>query len=343
MWGRAMLMVVAVAVASCSDEQLHLGRGINLFSRYGYLSISMRVVPRNDTDLEWIFREPTVDIFRNTSLQTPLQASTEMTNSASPVFHGDFHMEFCDNLRQLLQAYFRDFTFERLDKPWRAFTASWSRAAVARHLGIRSSYVTGQHCYVLVRVSRHRESAKLGTASKDLELDEAVEQEVDNVQVGNAASVIEFVRNFGSDSIASYATGNSLYQVFVYNPPIYRSIKDRLRTQGVSNLSNVELASLFSPWSAEHIGEIQAASGNATVEEWATENLRIHFYLFTYTSLLKLHQNGNLLRKLDSLLGNEALLQLNLRMLSPAFKDSIKQQWFHEVIDNYLKLWEVNM
>lgn len=132
-------------------------------------------------------------------------------------------------------------------------------------------------------------------------------------------------------------------QVFVYNPPIYRSIKDRLRTQGVSNLSNVELASLFSPWSAEHIGEIQAASGNATVEEWATENLRIHFYLFTYTSLLKLHQNGNLLRKLDTLLGNEALLQLNLRMLSPAFKDSIKQQWFHEVIDNYLKLWEVNM
>lgn len=62
-------------------------------------------------------------------------------------------------------------------------------------------------------MSRHRESAKLGTASKNLELDEAVEQEVDNVQVGNAASVIEFVRNFGSHYIASYTTGNSLYQV----------------------------------------------------------------------------------------------------------------------------------
>lgn len=135
----------------------------------------------------------------------------------------------------------------------------------------------------------------------------------------------------------------SVLQVFVYTPPIYRSIKDRFKTRGVSDLSNVELAGYFSPWSAEHIGNIQAASGNTTVEEWATENLRVHFYLFTYTSLLKLHQNASLLRKLDNLLGNEALLQLNLRTLSPAFKDSVKKQWFHEVIDNYLKLWEVNM
>jgi torso-like protein len=132
-------------------------------------------------------------------------------------------------------------------------------------------------------------------------------------------------------------------QVFVYTPRIYRTIKDRFKTRGVSDLSSVELASYFSPWSAEHIGKIQAASGNATVEEWATEHLRISFYLFTYNSLLKLHENASLLRKLDGLLRNEALLQLNLRTLSPAFKDPVKREWFHEVIDNNLKLWEVNL
>lgn len=134
-----------------------------------------------------------------------------------------------------------------------------------------------------------------------------------------------------------------MLQVFVYTPPIYRNIKDRFKTRGISDLSNVELASYFSPWSAEHIGKIQAASGNATVEGWATEHLRINFYLFTYNSLLKLHENASLLRKVDSLLRNEALLQLNLRTLSPAFKDSVKREWFHEVIDNNLKLWEVNL
>ena len=38
-------------------------------------------------------------------------------------------------------------------------------------------------------------------------------QEVDKVQVGDAASVTDFVRSFGSHYIASYVTGNSLYQV----------------------------------------------------------------------------------------------------------------------------------
>lgn len=338
MWGQAVLMVLVAAVVG--QQQPHLGGAINLFSRYGYLSISMRVVPRNDTNPHWIFREPTVDIFRDVSSQAlPVHSS----GTSSLVFHGDFHMEFCDNLRQLLQAYFRDFVFERLDRPWRAFTASWSRTAMARHLGINTSYVTGQHCYVLVRVARHRVTAKLGPKPPKWQLEDFVAQEVDKVQVGDAASVTDFVRSFGSHYIASYVTGNSLYQVFVYSPPIYRNIKERFQTKGVSDLSNAELTSFFSPWSAEHIGNIQVASGNTTVEEWATENLRVHFYLFTYTSLLKLHENASLLRKLDSLLGNEALLQLNLRTLSPAFKDSVKKQWFHEVIDNYLKLWEVNM
>ncbi|XP_069686618.1 torso-like protein [Periplaneta americana] len=345
MWGRAMLVVLVsrLVVRAAEYQQLHLGGAINIFSRYGYLSISMRVVPRNDSDPTWIFREPTVDIFRNLSLQTPPVALNSVTNTASPVFEGDFHMEFCDNLRQLLQAYFRDFTFERLDKPWRAFTASWSRTAMARHLGINSSFISGQHCYVLVRVSRHRETAHFDTLPSNLELEPPVAQEMDRIVPGDAASAMEFIRSFGSHYIASYVTGNSLYQVFVYPPNTYKRIKERLKTRGVADLSNVELASFFSPWSAEHIGTIQAASGNSTVEEWAIENLRVHFYFFTYTSLLKLHGDANLLRKLDGLLGNEALLQLNLRTLTPAFRDNIQKQWFNEVIDNYLKLWEVNM
>lgn len=51
------------------------------------------------------------------------------------VFQGDFHMEFCDNIKQLLQAYFRDFAVERLDKPWQAFTGSWTKLTMARILG----------------------------------------------------------------------------------------------------------------------------------------------------------------------------------------------------------------
>lgn len=132
-------------------------------------------------------------------------------------------------------------------------------------------------------------------------------------------------------------------QVFVFSPPIFKRIKERLKDKGVSNLTNTELLGYFSPWYAEHTGTIQVASGNATVEEWAARHLQHQFYFFSYPSLLKLREDLKLLSKLDQLLGNEALLKLDLRTLAPAFKDPMKRKWFHEVMDNHLKLWEVNM
>lgn len=131
--------------------------------------------------------------------------------------------------------------------------------------------------------------------------------------------------------------------MFVYTPPVYLRIKERLKSRGVSDLSNLELSNYFSPWYAEHMGAIQSASGNRSVESWAVERLRVQYYIFTYASLLKLHGDATLLKQLDSLLGNEALLQLHLRTLAPLFKEPKRREWFLEVIDNYFKLWEVNM
>ncbi|XP_058789207.1 torso-like protein [Phymastichus coffea] len=344
MWkGRTQLvlvvLVLVVRLRLSEQQKPRLGGAVNVFSRYGYLSISMRVVPRNDSDT-WIFREPTLDVFRNP------QPAPNKLGKATVIFDGDFHMEFCDNVRQLLQGYFRDFTFEGLQRPWRAFTGSWSRAAIARHLGINSSFITGDHCYVLVRVARFREAKRLQAPVQSIDsllLDEAVAREADNVTIGDTASVIRFIKNFGSHYIASYVTGNSLYQVFVYSPQVYQRIKERLKTRGVADLSSLELSNYFSPWYAEHMGAIQSASGNRSVEAWAVEQLRVQYYIFTYASLLKLHGDAALLRQLDSLLGNEALLQLHLRTLAPLFREPERQKWFLEVIDNYFKLWEVNM
>ena len=100
MWKGTRLLLVLVALAAelrhSMQQKPRLGGAVNVFSRYGYLSISMRVVPRNDSDT-WIFREPTLDVFRNPQPAPPKQGK------AAVVFDGDFHMEFCDNVRQLLQ------------------------------------------------------------------------------------------------------------------------------------------------------------------------------------------------------------------------------------------------
>jgi hypothetical protein len=62
-------------------------------------------------------------------------------------------------------------------------------------------------------VARHRVTAKLGPKPPKWQLEDFVVQEVEKVQVGDPASVTDFVRSFGSHYIASYVTGNSVYQV----------------------------------------------------------------------------------------------------------------------------------
>ncbi|XP_022903919.1 torso-like protein isoform X2 [Onthophagus taurus] len=325
------------------ESQLQVGHAINLFTRYGYLSITMKVVERNDTNLDrpnWIFREPTVDVFTNVQPQ-PSRHSTR--SAKKMIFDGDFHMEFCDNLKQLLQAYFRDYNFELLDRPWRAFSSSWQPDHIARNMGINSSYVHGDFCYVLLRLSRLRDTVKLSPLPFDVNLDDLVAREVDKIVVGDTESVWKFIKKFGSHYINSYVTGNSLYQVFVYQKPIYRRIKDRLKTKGITNMSTAELTNYFGPWYAHHIGKVKVASGNKTVENWAAKNLRVQYYFYTYPSLLKIHGSVELLSELNRLLQNEALIELDMKALTPAFKDPAKRKWFEEVLVNFLHLYDVNL
>lgn len=79
------------------------------------------------------------------------------------------------------------------------------------------------------------------------------------------------------------------------------------------------------------------------MEAWAHRKLKLSYYIFTYESLLKIHGNAALLRQVDRILENEAILSLDLKASTTVFKDPLKKLWFQEVIDNFLKLWEINM
>ncbi|TDG51958.1 hypothetical protein AWZ03_001628 [Drosophila navojoa] len=336
------LGLLVLAASGSRESQLRIGKAINIFLRYGYLGISMRVIPLNESSESerWIFKEPTRNIYKNMS---ELSESQEYT--APGIFHGDFHMEFCENRRQLFQAYFRDFTIESLDKPWEAFTGGWFPDNAAKKLGINTSFIVGDYSYVLVRVVRFRETGKLNSeipVNQPLESD--VQARVQQVQVGNVSSAVRFMESFGTHYVNSYTTGNSLYQVFVYSRKNYKMIKERIKSKGLNGLSKLDLYNYFAPWFAEHLGQIRSASANATVERWARRKLQYEYYVVKYVTLLKLHGNSTLLRSLDSLLGNDAILQLDLKAVNVVFRDHPqKQSWFHEVLDNNMKLWELNL
>lgn len=148
-------------------------------------------------------------------------------------FNGDFHMEFCDNKQQLFQAYFREFHIEEMNSPWKAFTDGWHSEITAKKLGINSSYIVGDYrfdplivwyktlkliicfdSYVLVRVSRFRERARLQRPIAPNQLiDPGVLAKINNITVGDTVSVLQFIQKYGTHYINSYVTGNSLYQV----------------------------------------------------------------------------------------------------------------------------------
>lgn len=123
-------------------------------------------------------------------------------------------MEFCDNKQQLFQAYFREFKIEAMASPYKAFQAGWHAEITAKKLGINSSYIIGDYSYVLVRVSRFRESAKLKKPiSPNQPIDTGALEKIKNITVGDTVSVLQFIEKYGSHYISSYVTGNSLYQV----------------------------------------------------------------------------------------------------------------------------------
>lgn len=74
-------------------------------------------------------------------------------------------------------------------------------------------------CYVLVRVARHREAASMPTIDDlipgQVQIDDAVQKHIDDINVGDSPSVLEFIRSFGSHYITSFTTGNALYQVIM--------------------------------------------------------------------------------------------------------------------------------
>lgn len=121
-----------------------------------------------------------------------------------------------------------------------------------------------------------------------------------------------------------------------------QDVKNRLKSPAL-NISIAELSNLFSPRNAQHVGKIKVSSGNKTVESWASSHLRVQYHIFSYHSLLQIFVNPPLLEALNRLLQNEALLSIDMRTLGKLFQDYDKRWWFDEMVDNRVKLWEVNL
>merc|ERR1711899_230636 len=110
------------------DIDVPAGEAVDIFYRYGFFSLSVRVVPRDDHG-SWIIREPTTKIFTDRSLR-------QVKKSLSNKFDSQFQIFFCDDLSELMKHYFHDFSAEGVRDPHRLYTGSWRTPTVVKHFGL---------------------------------------------------------------------------------------------------------------------------------------------------------------------------------------------------------------
>lgn len=185
------------------------GSVMHLFPRYGYLSLSMRVVPRNDTQ-NWIFLEPSKEIIEPSTYR--VQQQTFLTNDNSLPLHNEFHIDLCEDLQQLVQAYFRRFVIDGLDRPWHAFAGGWRTPSLAKYFGIDPSFVKGDYRYMLVRVLMVRQAGRIDT-HQNMTVLPKYRENLQSFRANDYTSSFKFFNDVGTHYISSFLTGNSIYQV----------------------------------------------------------------------------------------------------------------------------------
>ncbi|XP_028170897.1 torso-like protein [Ostrinia furnacalis] len=338
-----VLLLICCSVCKCEvgdlGYDLNIGNTIDVFANYGDLSQVTQVVSADyeDDGQEPIvpFSEKNLRVFANSSSRSVVGGST--TN---------MEIQICDTFEDLLNTYFSNFKIEGTDRPWKAFMGDWVDDEILRTMGIMYDGKLENCCYVLVKWTKPHTSAQLddltGVAVKD-----HVGRAVDNLNVSDTAEVRRFMKSYGTHYIDSYVTGNFIYQVFKYKRSGFNLLRAymrvKVRNAKASNNSD-NLRFYFSSYFLKQVGDIKVASGNKTVEAWAKKNLRESQYLYSRPSLLKLHYSPYLAYKLNELLraDNGALLGLDLKTLRPLFKDRNKAEKYAEIVENDLKLWEVN-
>ncbi|KPI98181.1 PREDICTED: torso-like protein [Papilio xuthus] len=335
-----LFLAVFLCGGLCQSEESDLGYGLNIgnaidvFANYGDLSQVTQVVSADYEEENAEHVEP----FREKNIRLFLNISSRQVSGDTMI---DMNILLCETFDDLLATYFENFRIEGTDKPWKAFLGDWILDEIMRAFGIEYDTKPDNCCYVLVKLMKVHKSVQLDSLD-NVVVKDYVKRAIDKLNVSDASDVRRFMKSYGTHYIDSYVTGNFIYQVFKYKRTGYNLLRAYIRQRNMRQSSSDNLRFYFSSYFLKQVGEIRIASGNKTVETWAKTNLRDSQYLYSRPSLLRLHYNPILAFKLNDLLDNGALLGLGLKTLRPLFKDRRKADMFAEIVENDMKLWEVN-
>ena len=124
-------------------------------------------------------------------------------------------ISFCEDLDELLEAFFRDFKADGVEQPHKLFTGSWRLPTAAQYLGLSPQALDGSvNSYVLVKLVRNKGTK---AASGNIRLDTEAATEANQVQAQDSDAILKFVKNYGTHYFRSVTVGDAIYQVYFKN------------------------------------------------------------------------------------------------------------------------------
>lgn len=316
------------------------GGAIDLFYRYGFFSLSVRVVPRDDPG-SWLVREPTSRVFDDNSI-----VRTERPGLNSFV-QNPIEISLCDDIAELKEAYFRSFKAEGIAQPHKLYTGSWRTPTMAKYLGISIDVLDGDSAFVLIKLVKN--SGSVDVDNRNLHLSRGAAQSAGAVRAGDENSVLKFVENYGSHYIRSVTIGDAIYQVLALTKEQMSALK--ASAGGVRRLNINDWNRLYddhlAPWKVRETGNVRVASGDVRLQRFAEEHLRLNAQFGSYPSLvnglIKKPTNVQMLEEL----GREttAVVAVDFASLKSYVGNGNIQsrEYYDEIIDTHSALWEANL
>lgn len=322
-----------------TDLDVPTGGAVDMFYRYGFFSLSVRVVPRDDPG-KWLIREPTADIFDRQSLV--------LSESAGPdtLARQPFQISLCDDLQELLEAFFRDFKADGVEQPHKLFTGSWRLPTAAQYLGLSPQALDGsENSYVLVKLNRVKGTK---AASGNIRLDNEAFGAASQVRVGDSDAILKFVKNYGTHYFRSVTVGDSIYQVFAISKEQMQSLSASLGRQQLS-LSLADWPMIYekylAPWNVKETGEIKVASGDVNTQRFVDQELRTEGQFGSYPNLIEgLMRNPGNVQTLEELtIDSSAVIGLEFTSLRDFFPDLQVREFYDETFAAQSALWGANI
>jgi len=317
-----------------------IGGAVDLFYRYGFFSLSVRVVPRDDPG-RWLIREPTTTVFEDESVRT-------VTRSGPNSFaQQPFEISLCDDTEELKQAFFRNFKAEGIAQQHKLYTGSWRTPTMAKYLGISVDSLDGDSAFVLVRLVKN--SGTMEISHDDLKLRADPAGAADSVRAGDPDSVLNFVQKYGSHFLQSVTVGDAVYQVLALTKDSMNDLKASMGRR--TNLSlgdwNRAYDDFLAPWKVRETGEIRVASGDFELINFVEKELRLNAKFGSYPDLVgSLTSSPDNVRRLEQLGRNtKAIVGVNFAALKSFVGNGDIQvrEFFDEIVDTHSALWEANL